>query len=39
MKKRYIVYVESPDDGVCVKYGYRHFKFTAWLLAREAKKI
>lgn len=38
MKKRYIVYVEVPDDGMCIKYGYRHFKFTAWLLVREAKK-
>lgn len=38
MKKRYIVYVEVPDDDCCIKCGYRRFKFTAWLLAREAKK-
>lgn len=35
--KRYCVYIEIPDDCVNVKYGYRRFKFTAWLLARKAK--
>lgn len=38
MSKRYIVYIEVPDDHVHIKYGYRRFKFTAWLLAKEAKK-
>ena len=37
--KRYCVYIEIPDDHVHIKYGYRRFKITAWLLAREAKKI
>ena len=36
--KRYIVYIEIPDEHAHVKCGYRAFKFTAWLLARKAKK-
>lgn len=35
--KRYIVYVNAMDFKP-IKYGYRRFKFTAWLLAKEARK-
>ena len=37
MSKRYIVYIEVPDDNVSLIYGYRRFKITAWLLAKYIK--
>lgn len=37
MSKRYIVYINPLDDFKPIKYGYRRFKITAWLLTKKIR--
>lgn len=39
MKKRYIVYIEVPDDHIHIEYKRTCFYITAWLLTKEIKHI
>lgn len=39
MSKKYIVYIEIPDDCYCVRCGSRYTKIGAILLSKKIKRV